>query len=243
VELVGDVAHALKNLSARVERDGRPDFDLDYQREVRRSMAADLREHADDTSDGLLKPQKVLWEVRKALGPEDLVLSGVGAHKMWIGRYFHCHEPNTCIIPNGFCSMGLPLPGAIGAHRVLPGRKILAIAGDGDFLMNVQEMETAARLRSDIVVMVWVDGGYGLISWKQETDLGRSTPLSFGNPDWVGLAESFGWQGQYVERSADLEAALHRALGHPGPSLLALPIDYRENLALSERLGVLRWAL
>jgi acetolactate synthase-1/2/3 large subunit len=243
VEVVGDLAHALWMLNERVARDGAPDYDLAFQRELRKKMLADFREHAEDETEGSLRPQKVLWDVRRALGPRDLLLSGVGAHKMWIGRYYHCHEPNTCIIPNGFCSMGLALPGAIAAHRVDPGRKVLAIAGDGDFLMNVQEMETARRLDADITVMVWVDGGYGLISWKQEAEFGRSTDLSFGNPDWLQLADAFGWQGEWVERSADLAPALRSALDHRGPSLLALPIDYRENLKLAARLGKLQHTL
>ena len=210
---------------------------------MRDRMLADFREHADDDAVGAIKPQKVLWDVRERLGPDDVLLSGVGAHKMWIGRYFHCHEPNTCIIPNGFCSMGLPLPGAIAAHRIDPRRKVLAIGGDGGFLMNVQEMETARRLDANITVMVWEDGGYGLISWKQESDFGRSTELSFGNPDWLKLADSFGWHGQKVEASRDVGPALQAALDHEGPSLLALPIDYRENRKLGERLGRLEQTL
>jgi acetolactate synthase-1/2/3 large subunit len=162
---------------------------------------------------------------------------------MWIGRYYHCTEPNTCIIPNGFCSMGLALPGAISASLLAGDRRVLAIAGDGDFLMNVQEMETASRLGSNITVMVWEDGGYGLIAWKQQSEFGRHTRLSFTNPDWIKLAHAFGWQGQYVANSVDLMGALDRALEHTGPSLVVIPIDYRENLALSERLGAIRATL
>lgn len=239
VECVGDLAHSLWMLNERVRRDGVGDWDFTAQARTRQQMLADFAAHADDATDGSIRPQKALWDVRQALGPNDVLLSGVGAHKMWVGRYYQCDEPNTCIIPNGFCSMGLALPGAIAASLVLPDHKVLAIAGDGDFLMNVQEMETARRLDVDLVVMVWVDGGYGLISWKQENEFGRHTQLSFGNPDWLGLAACFGWHGQYVSRSADLAGALAEALAHPGPSLLAMPVDYRENLLLSERLGAI----
>ena len=242
-ELVGDLAHALWMLNERAARDGTPDFDLSGQAKVRSQMQADFAEHAQDDAVGAIKPQKALWDVRRALGPDDILLSGVGAHKMWIGRYYHCHEPNTCLIPNGFCSMGMPLPGAIAANLVYPDRKILGIAGDGDFLMNVQEMETARRLNANITMMVWVDEGYGLISWKQEQEFGRHTALSFGNPDWVSLAGSFGWDGRYVDKSADLFDALTGALAAEGPSLLALPIDYRENMKLSDRLGAIRCTL
>ncbi len=243
VELVGDLAHALWALNERIARDGAPDYDLAFQREVRRRLDEDIRAHADDDTDGSIRPQKALWDVRQALGPHDLLLSGVGAHKMWIGRYYQCNEPNTCLIPNGFCSMGMPLPGAIAAHLVDGGRKVFAVAGDGDFLMNVQEMETARRLDADITVMVWEDGGYGLIGWKQEQEFGRHTDLSFGNPDWLGLAGCFGWHGQRVDRARDLRGAIDAALAHRGPSLLVVPIDYRENMLLTKRLGDLEVCL
>ncbi|REJ76953.1 MAG: acetolactate synthase large subunit [Acidobacteria bacterium] len=237
VEVVGDLRSALVQLGELAARDGCPEWDFSEQRRVRERMQEELREHSGEQSEGAISPQKVLWDVRQVLGPDDVVLSGVGAHKMWIGRHYQCHEPGTCIISNGFCSMGMPLPGAIAAASARPEAKILAITGDGDFLMNVQEMETARRLDADIAVMVWEDGGYGLISWKQDQEFGRHTDLAFGNPDWVLLAESFGWQGERVERASDLQAALRRALDHPGPALLALPIDYRENPKLTERLG------
>jgi acetolactate synthase-1/2/3 large subunit len=133
--------------------------------------------------------------------------------------------------------MGFALPGAIAAHIVHPDRRVLAIAGDGGFLMNVQEMETARRLDSNIVVMVWEDGGYGLISWKQDTHFGQHTDLSFGNPDWMTLAAAFGWKGHYVTKSRELEATLRRAFDEQGPSLVVVPIDYRENEILTRKLG------
>jgi len=237
VELVGDVAHALWALNERFEAHGVPQYDFAVQHEARAKMLADFREHADDETQGIIRPQKAIWDVRQVLGPNDILLSGVGAHKMWVGRYYHCHEPNTCLIPNGFCSMGMPLPGAIGASLVADGRKVLGIAGDGDFLMNVQEMETATRINADITMLVWEDGGYGLISWKQDDAFGHHTDLEFGNPDWLKLADAFGWQGQYVSDAGDLRPALEKAAAHAGPSLVVIPIDYTENLKLSRRLG------
>ncbi|MFA0521644.1 thiamine pyrophosphate-dependent enzyme, partial [Vibrio sp. 10N.222.55.E8] len=114
-------------------------------------------------------------------------------------RHYHCEIPNGCLIPNGFCSMGFALPGAIAASIVEPQRNILAIVGDGGFLMNVQEMETARRLNSNITIMVWEDCEYGLIAWKQWAEHGRHTDLSFNNPDWKKLAEAFSWQYQFVD--------------------------------------------
>ena len=237
VELIGDLAHTLWMFNERLAHDGVPRFDLAGQRACRAAMAADFAEHKDDDTDGFVRPQKVLWDVRRIMGKDDILLSDVGAHKMWIARHYHCHEPNTCLIPNGFCAMGFALPGAIAAHIVHPDRRVLAIAGDGGFLMNVQEMETARRLDSRIVIMVWEDGGYGLISWKQDTHFGQHTDLSFGNPDWMTLASSFGWNGHYVAASRELEATLRRAFDEDGPSLVVVPIDYRENEILTRKLG------
>ena len=236
IDVVGDLAHTLWMLNQRVEADPFQ-VDTSQQKAVRRDMLADFAEYRDDDAEGQIRPQKVIWDVRQVLGSEDILLSDVGAHKMWIARYFQCHEPNTCLIPNGFCSMGFALPGAIAAHRVFPERRILAICGDGGFLMNVQEMETAARLGSKIVVLIWEDGAYGLIAWKQQTQFDRHTDLSFGNPDFLVLAAAFGWSGHRVEKSRDLADVLERALREEGPSLVVVPIDYRENALLTERLG------
>lgn len=238
VEVIGDIAAALDELAELLGQGGARTGDIvESHAAVREHMLEELRAHAEDDTSGSIRPQKILHDLRAALGPEDVLLSGVGAHKMWIGRHYHCHEPNTCLIPNGFCSMGQALPGLIGASLARPGRRALAVCGDGDFMMNVQEMETIARLDLDVTAMVWEDHGYGLIAWKQEADHGSHTDLSFGNPDWVRLADAFGWWGERVENSRDLAAGLDRAISHRGPSLLVVPVDYRENMKLTERLG------
>ncbi len=239
VEVVGDLAHTLWMLNERCWRDSVHEdaWDHTHAREARAAMLTDFVEHAEDDTEGLIRPQKAVWDARSVLGPDDVLLSDVGAHKMWVARYYQCHEPNTCLIPNGFCSMGFALPGAIAASLLEPDRRVLAICGDGGFLMNVQEMETCVRVGAHPVVMVWEDGGYGLIAWKQENQFGRHTDLSFGNPDWVQLAEAFGWRGVRVERSADLAGALEEGFASGRPTLVAVPIDYRENLLLTERLG------
>ncbi|MCH8103174.1 MAG: acetolactate synthase large subunit [Chloroflexi bacterium] len=236
VEVVGDLANALLRLNGLVEENPFHK-DHDAQLALRETMLADFAEHAEDDTEGIVRPQKVMWDVREALGSSDILLSDVGAHKMWIARYYQCDEPNTCLIPNGFAAMGFALPGAISASIVHPERKILAIAGDGGFLMNVQEMETAVRLKSNLTVMVWVDGAYGLIEWKQNTQFGRHTPLSFGNPDFGKLAAAFGWEYFPVANASDVRPMLDSALSHDGPSLITIPIDYRENALLTERLG------
>jgi acetolactate synthase-1/2/3 large subunit len=237
VEVVGDLAHTLWMLNERLHGDKSRDYELDPQTAVRREIQEDLVRHKNDDTQGSIRPQKALWDARQAMGPEDILLSDVGAHKMWIARYFHAHQPNTVLIPNGFCSMGFAVPASIAASMVYPERRILAICGDAGFLMNVQEMETAKRLGVDIVVMVWEDGTHGLLVWKQDIQFGRHTDLSFGNPDWMALAEAFGWHGHRVERSRDLSGALETAFQARGPRLVVLPIDYRENALLTERLG------
>ena len=217
--------------------EGQAKREFGQQASVREEMLADFAAHAPDDGDGPIRPQKVLWDVREALGPDDILLSDVGAHKMWIARYYQCDEPNTCLIPNGFCSMGFALPGAIAAKLIYPDKRVLSISGDGGFLMNVQELETARRLGTNPVFMVWEDGEYGLIAWKQDNQFGKHTDLSFDNPDFGMLAESFGCRGLRVNKPGDLVGALAEAFESDVPVVLSLPIDYRENQLLTQRLG------
>ena len=236
VEAVGDIAHSLWMLNERLA-DEPFSFSSPQAARVRASMLEDFRAHAQDETEGSIRPQKALWEVRRALGSEDILLSDVGAHKMWVARYYQCHEPNTCLISNGFCSMGFALPGAIAAKLVYPDRRVLAVCGDAGFLMNVQELETAKRFGVNPVVMVWEDKQYGLIAWKQFNHFGKHTDLSFENPDWMQLATAFGWRGFHVTQSTELAATLEEAFSCGAPALVVIPIDYRENQILTERLG------
>ncbi len=236
VEIVGDLAHTLWMINERL-KDEVLQFDFKHQAALRVELLNDFAEHSQDDTEGLIRPQKVLWDVRNVLGPHDILLSDVGAHKMWIARYYQCDEPNTCLISNGFCSMGFALPGAIGAKLVHPDRKVMAICGDGAFLMNVQELETAKRIGTPIVVMVWEDQEYGLIRWKQDNQFGKHTDLHFDNPDFVRLAESFGCVGMRVDNARDLAPALDEAFKQTVPVLVTVPIDYRENEKLTRRLG------
>ena len=167
----------------------------------------------------------------------DIVLSDVGAHKMWIARYYQCDEPNTCLISNGFCSMGFAMPGAMASKLVYPDRRVLAICGDAGGLMNIQDLETARRVGLPFVMMVWEDGEYGLIKWKQQSHFGEHSDLAFSNPDWVKLAEAFDCRGIRCSRAEDLGGALEEAFASDVPTILALPIDYRENMKLTQRLG------
>jgi len=184
-----------------------------------------------------VKPQRILADVRKALEDKDLELRDIGAHKMWISRYLHSEEPNTILVPNGFCSMGFALPGALGAKLACPERRVLAICGDGGVMMNIQEIETAVREKLNVVVMVWTDSEYGLIKWKQEVAFGRHSHISFTNPDWMKLADAFGLAGFRVERADDLPAALADAFAAGRPALVEVPVDYSENMKLTRALS------
>jgi acetolactate synthase-1/2/3 large subunit len=242
VEVVGDIAAGLQMLIDRVDREGLK-FDVPYHREMRAKMLEEFAAHRADDTEGTIRPQKALWDARQAMGPEDIVLSDVGAHKMWVARYFQCDAPNTCLISNGFCSMGFALPGAIAAKMIHPDRRVLAVCGDAGFLMNVQDLETARRLGTNPVYMIWEDHGYGLIEWKQENEFKRHSELSFNNPDWVKLAESFDCKGMRVENARDLAPALDEAFTSDRPVIMVIPIDYRENQKLTERLGNIEAAI
>ncbi len=242
VEIVGDLAHTLWMMNERIAANPRT-WSAPHAAKARQDMTADLEVYKDDVTEGKTKPQKVLWDTREVMGPDDILLSDVGAHKMWIARHYHCEEPNTCLIPNGFCSMGFALPGAIGAKLVHPDRRVLAVCGDAGFLMNVQEMETAKRIGTNIVVMVWEDGEYGLIKWKQQTGFGKHTDLAFANPDFAQLADAFKWGHIRVEKSQDLQGKLEEAFAMDSPCLVVVPIDYDENMKLSARLGTLQCAI
>jgi acetolactate synthase-1/2/3 large subunit len=240
VEVVADVADALWQICEKLEEDHQsklPLFDIKDRARLRAHILEDFAMEKDDQSFPV-KPQKVLWDVREFLGPEDILLSDVGAHKMWIARYYQCDEPNTCLISNGFCTMGFALPGAIGAKYARPDSKVLAICGDAGFLMNVQDLETAVRLKKNIVVMIWIDGEYGLIKWKQQNSFdGQHSELAFTNPDFELLAKSFGMWGKTLDGPGQIPAALEEAFSQDGPALIGVPIDYGENRKMTERLG------
>jgi len=172
------------------------------------------------------------------MGREDILISDVGTHKLWIARTFPAYEPNTVLISNGYAAMGFALPAAIAAKLVHPERQVVAVSGDGGFLMNSQELETACRLRLPVVNVIFRDGGYNLIQWKQQTHLGRESGVKFGNPDFVALAAAFGAKGFRVESARDLRPILTQALAHPGPSVVDVPIDY-EHAKLTAGLGQL----
>jgi acetolactate synthase-1/2/3 large subunit len=205
---------------------------------IRSLLAGELeRAAADDAFP--LKPQRVVADTRAAMGRHDIVLADTGAVKMWMARLYPTYEPNTCLISNGLSTMAFALPGAIGAHLAHPERRILAAVGDGAFLMNSQELETAVRERIPMVVLVWVDDAYGLIKWKMDLELGEDMAIAFDNPDFVAYARSFGAKGYRIEAAAELRPTLEAALADDAVSVIACPVDYGENLRLTDALGEL----
>lgn len=237
-ELIGDIGGTLARLLEGCVARGVGSRDLTPYTELRNALLAELA--AGEADEGWpIKPQKAIADLRRALGPRDVVVSDVGAHKVWVARLYQAYEPNTVVISNGFAAMGISVPGAIAAKLVHPDRQVVALAGDGAFMMNSQELETAKRIGAAIRVLVWRDDGYGLIDWKQRNQFGRPFGTDFGNPDFVAYAESFGIAGFRPASAADLLPTLERALAVDGPSLVEVPIDYRENLRLTERLGAL----
>ncbi|MBM4408129.1 MAG: acetolactate synthase large subunit [Chloroflexi bacterium] len=247
VELIGDIGGSLDRLLRAVLPRGVGGHDASERHASKELLAnADLRLsllnelHEHEANRGYpVTPQRAVSDLRRALEPADVVVSDVGAHKVWIARMFPTYEPNTVIISNGFAAMGISLPGAISAWLVDPSRRVVALCGDGAFLMNSQELETAKRIGARICVVIWRDDGYGLIDWKQRIEFGRPFAVEFGNPDLVAYAQSFGIPGFRPASADDLLPMLRRALACEGPSLVDIPIDYRENLRLTERLGAL----
>jgi len=247
VELIGDIGGTLRRLLAAVLPEGIGGRDADARhraretlvhQDLRTALLADL--HAFEADEGWpIKPQKALVDLRRALRPTDIVVSDVGAHKIWLARLYPTYEPNTVIISNGFAAMGIALPGAIAAKLVHPDRHVVALCGDGGFLMNSQELETARRIGANITVVIWRDDGYGLIDWKQRTAFGSPFGVAFTNPDFVAYAQSFGLAAYRPSSAADLYPTLMRALEHDGPTVVDVPIDYRENMRLTEHLGAL----
>ena len=203
---------------------------------IRALLAAELaRGQRDDRFP--LAPARIVADTRAALRREDIVLVDTGALKMWMARLYPTYEPNTCLISNGLSTMAWTVPGAIGAKIARPDRRVLVATGDGAFLMNSQEIETALRLGLAFVVLIWVDDAYGLISWKMDLEIGRNVDTTFGNPDFVAYAESFGATGYRITSAGELLPALRAALAADTVSVIACPVDYAANLELIESLG------
>jgi acetolactate synthase I/II/III large subunit len=235
VGVQGDISRSLHTLADSVHRR----FEINGTGERIRRMVAEELEQGRRENGFPLSPRRVVADIREAMGREDIVLADTGAVKMWMARMYPTYEPNTMLVSNGLSSMGFSVPGALAAKLARPGRRVLAATGDGAFLMNSQELETAVREGVPFVVLVWVDGAYGLIEWKMDLELGRDSHVAFGNPDFVKYAESFGARGYQITSAQELLPTLRKALADDVVSVIAVPVDYAANLELTDKLGEL----
>lgn len=233
VGVVGSIPAALDALSATVS----PRTGINPDNLKIRALVQEELDRGRADSSFPMKPQRMVADIRTAMEPDDIVLVDTGALKMWMARLYPTYKPNTCLISNGLATMAFSLPGAIAAKLACPDRNVLAVMGDGSFLMNSQEIETALREEIPLVVLIWVDEHYGLIKWKMELELGRSSHISFSNPDFVKYAESFGAKGYLIETADELLPTLRIALADKGVSIIACPVDYSENMKLTDKLG------
>jgi acetolactate synthase-1/2/3 large subunit len=233
VGLHSDIARSLDALAEAVGERAEPAARGERIREL---LAAELtRGRADDRFP--LAPARIVADTREALEREDIVLVDTGALKMWMARLYPTYEPNTCLISNGLSTMAWTVPGAIAAKIAKPESKVLVATGDGAFLMNSQEIETALRLGQSIVILIWVDDAYGLISWKMDLEIGHNVDTGFTNPDFVAYAESFGATGYRINAAAELLPTLRKALADDTVSVIACPVDYSVNSELIASLG------
>jgi len=235
VEIIGDLAGAMNALADAMGKEHT--WDIDTFRFERQHMIDELAAYADDDGSPV-KPQKILYDLRSLMADEDILISDVGAHKMWVARHYPTYLPGTCHISNGFCSMGIALPGAISGKMLFPKKRVVGLMGDGGFMMNIQELATTVQYKIPATFLIWDDGGYGLIEWKQQLTFGKTSHTRFSNPDFVHLAEAFGCKGIRVETSGELIPALQEAFENDSsPTVVIVAVDYRENIKLSERQG------
>ena len=231
--VIGDIAKALDAIAGLAEP-----HQKHLAMTLRKTIVEEMETHANDNGFPI-KPQKIMWDLRQVLAPEDIVISDVGAHKMWMARMYQAERPNTCIISNGFASMGIAVPGAIAAKLQHPDRTVVAVTGDAGFMMNSQEIETALRIGTPIVIIIWTDSQYGLIRWHQMRHYGRESHIDFRNPDFIKYAESFGAKAYSVQAADELIPAIEQAVRDDTVVIIDCPVDYSENMKLTEKLGEL----
>jgi len=234
VEVVADVSGTIWELNRRLSEESIV-YDSEWYKPIREKILTDIAGYDLDDGDALTVPG-ALNIVRDVMDDCGLVISDVGSHKIWIARNFPTYCPNGCIISNGLASMGIALPGAVAASLVDPDRQIVAMMGDGGFMMNSQELETAKRLGANFTVLLFNDDDYGLISWKQNISRGRSVGTHIGNPDFKAYVESFGIDAYRPESVADLREQLGEALGSRKLNVVEVRVDAGVNVGLVNKL-------
>ena len=234
LELVGDLKVLLEAFAKLLKQEKvRGEDHLNIQT----AMKKEIEDYKDDLGFPV-KPQKILWDIRQILGPEDILVSDVGAHKMWVARVYPAYSPNTVLISNGLAAMGFALPSAIAAKLIFPEKKVCAVVGDSGFMMNIQELETAVRLNTPMVIVIFNDRSHGLIEWKAQIKFKEHFDYGMKNksPDFVKLAESFGGAGILIKKTDELFPALEKAFKMNTVVVIDVPVDYSENMKLTQKL-------
>lgn len=226
LDVVGDIATTIDHLGRHVVK--QKHWDFSYYKKLKKEIDTHIKEKENDSRFPII-PQYLVSVVRKVMPADGIVTLDNGIYKIWFARNYICHEPNTLLLDNALASMGAGLPSAIAAGIVYPGKKVLSVCGDGGFMMNSQELETAVRLKLNLVVVILNDSAYGMIRWKQTALKYDDYGLTFGNPDFVKYAQSYGAHGHRVERGEDLETCLTQCLSMPGVHVVDVPVDYSEN--------------
>ncbi|MCH8111376.1 MAG: acetolactate synthase large subunit [Proteobacteria bacterium] len=226
LELIGDVASSFRRIAVALERS--PGHDFSYFMRVRKTVLAHIRERSDDPAYPLV-PQRIVADVRAVMPRDGIIALDNGAYKIWFARNYLTQQSNTVLLDNALATMGAGLPSAMMAAFLNPGRRVMAICGDGGFMMNSQELETAVRLELDLVVLILRDDAYGMIRWKQAAADLPDWGLEFGNPDFVQYANSYGAVGHRVGATEDFQGILENSFREGGVHVVEAPIDYSDN--------------
>ncbi len=226
LEIVGDISESVTQLAQKIEK--RSNWDFEFIMKIKKGMDIGIEEGERDSSFPL-QPPKLVSIVREVMPSDGIISLDNGLYKIWFARNYTAHEPNTILLDNSLASMGAGLSAAMASKMVYPDRKVMAICGDGGFMMNSQELETAVRLNLDLIVLILNDSAYGMIKWKQQ-DMGFDDfGLDFKNPDFVKYAESYGASGHRVEKIDDLASMIRQSFELPGVHLIDVPVDYSHN--------------
>ena len=231
-EVVGDIANAVWQINESIQVQDHWNFST--FRAVQQQVEEHTTEKSDDPSFPLI-PQRIVADVRKAMPDDGIICLDNGMYKIWFARNYKAYQPNTILLDNALATMGAGLPSALGASFVHPDRKIVAICGDGGFMMNSQELETAVRMKRNVTTLILRDDAYGMIRWKQGEAGFKDWGLEFGNPDFVAYANSYGARGFRVEKTDDLLELLTSCLDAGGVNVIEVPIDYAENANLTRK--------
>lgn len=235
VELVGKISGILKEINSKLSAEHKKDETMFAK--VREEITEDLEEHLNDDAFPM-KPQRILHDVRSVLADDDILISDVGAHKMWVARQYRTYQSKTCFISNGFASMGGSMPGAFAAKRLYPLKNVVAICGDGGFIMSIQALATAAHYKIPFTVLLWEDHYYGLIKWKQEMEFHKYSHVNLNGADLVTIAKGFGCKALRVNKADELIPKLKESFTEKEqPTVIVIPVDYSENMKLTKRLG------